>query len=76
MMNGMCCRTSYGGGAIASGAKPSASIGKKRLMDLYLSPTAWVGQLCTNRIVGVSQQQWIVLTGQETGTEIYRKDMW
>ena len=37
-MYGMCCRSSYGEGEFASGAKPSANMGKKKVMDSYLMP--------------------------------------
>ena len=40
MMTGMCCRASYEEWDIASQAKPNATMGKKRVMELDLMPNS------------------------------------
>ena len=73
----MCCRASDGEGDIASGAQPGENMGKKRVMDLDLMPNRLgLSVVYKQDCWSVSQQQWMVLTVQETGTEICRKCMW
>ena len=52
-------------------------MGKERVMDLDLMPNRLgLSVVYKQDCWSVSQQQWMVLTVQETGTEICRKCMW